>query len=109
MNTIAAPDITLEQFEQGDVDPALFDHEAHVYVGWLYVSRFGRKEAIARFDTALKRLVRKLGAESKYNAMITWLFLVLIADRAQSGEDWAAFRGRNADLIEDRPRSGQAA
>ena len=99
------PDITLEQFEKGDVDPALFNHEAHVYVGWLYVSRFGRQEAIARFDAALKRLVNRIGAESKYNAMITWLFLVLIADRARSDEDWYAFRSRNADLIEDRPKA----
>ena len=99
------PAITLEQFERSDVDPALFDHEAHVYVGWLYVSRFGRREAIARFDAALKRLVTKLGAERKYNAMITWLFLVLIADRAREGEDWAAFRSRNSDLIDDRPQA----
>ncbi len=105
MNVLAQPDITLEQFERGDIDPARFDHEAHVYVGWLYVSRFGRKEAIERFDAALKQLVRKIGAESKYNAMITWLFLVLIADRAQQDEDWVAFRNRNADLIDDRPKA----
>ena len=105
MSIPAHPDITLEQFERGDVDPALFDHEAHVYVGWLYVSRFGRDEAIRRFDAALRRLVTKIGAESKYNAMITWLFLVLIADRAQDDEDWAAFRARNIDLIDDRPKA----
>ncbi|MDJ0748900.1 MAG: hypothetical protein QNJ11_05415 [Woeseiaceae bacterium] len=100
------PNITLEQFEVGDIDPARFDHEAHVYVGWLYVSRFGRIEAIERFDAALRRLVAKIGAESKYNAMITWLFLVLIADRSREDEDWAAFRSRNTDLIEDHPRAG---
>ncbi len=105
MSVPTQPDISLEQFERGDVDPALFDHEAHVYVGWLYVSRYGRKQAIARFDAALKRLVQKIGAERKYNAMVTWLFLVLIADRARSGEDWAAFRSRNIDLIEDRPKA----
>lgn len=99
------PNITLEQFERGTIEPALFDHEAHVYMGWLYVSQFGRQDAIRRFDAALRRLVSKLGAESKYNAMITWLFLVLIADRAQPDEDWAAFRARNIDLIEDRPKA----
>ncbi len=103
--TTLQPDITLGQFERGEIDPARFDHEAHIYVGWLYVSRYGRREAIARFDAALRRLVRKIGAESKYNAMITWLFLVLIADRARADEDWAAFRSRNRDLIEDRPRA----
>jgi len=105
MSTPATPDLTLEQFERGDVDPALFDHEAHIYMGWLYVSRFGRKEGITRFDAALQRLVTRIGAESKYNAMITWLFLVLIADRARNDEDWAAFRSRNADLIDDRPKA----
>ncbi len=92
--TFTRPDITLEQFERGEIDPARFDHEAHVYVGWLYVTRYERREAIARFDAALRRLVRRIGAESKYNTMITWLFLVLIADRSRADEDWAAFRGR---------------
>ena len=105
MNRPAEPGISLEQFERGDIDPALFDHEAHVYMGWRYVVRFGREKGIARFDAALRRLVQKIGAESKYNAMITWLFLVLIADRARDGEDWAAFRARNTDLIEDLPRA----
>ena len=105
MTAHARPNITLQQFERGDVDPALFDHEAHIYVAWLYVMRYERKEAMVRFDEALRRLVRKIGAEGKYNAMITWLFLVLIADRARADEDWTAFRGRNLDLIEDRPRA----
>ena len=105
MSIPAQPDITLDQFERGDVDPTLFDHEAHVYVGWLYVTHFERDEAIRRFDAALRRLVAKIGAESKYNAMITWLFLVLIADRARDDEDWAAFRARNIDLIADRPKA----
>ena len=105
MSMTATPDITLEQYERGDVDPALFDHEAHVYISWLYVSRFGRQEAITRFDAALRRLVTKIEAEDKYNAMITWLFLVLIADRVRNGEDWPAFRSRNIDLIDDRPKA----
>ena len=81
---MSQPQLTLEQFERGDIDAAAFDHEAHVYAGWLCVMRYGRKEGIARFDAALRRLVKKVGAESKYNAMITWLFLVLIADRARA-------------------------
>jgi hypothetical protein len=36
--------------------------------------------------------------------MIAWLFLLLIAERAQKGEDWSAFRARNADLFDDLPR-----
>jgi len=98
-------DFTLRRFEAAEIDPARFDHEAHVYVAWLYVRAFPRHEAIARFDAALRRLTRKIGAADKYNAMITWLFLMLIAERARGDEDWPAFRVRNADLFDERPRA----
>ena len=101
-------EFTIERFEAGDIDPARFDHEAHVYVAWLYVNAWHRDEAVARFDAALQRLVRKIGAESKYSAMITWLFLLLIAERSRDGEDWPAFRSRNDDLFAGRPRQRAA-
>ena len=97
--------LTIERFEASAIDPASFDHEAHVYVGWLYVMAYPHDEAIARFDAALQRLTRKIGATAKYNAMITWLFLKLIAARVRAGEDWPAFRLRNNDLLDDWPRA----
>lgn len=108
MNSSLRDRLTIKRFEAGDMDPATFDHEAHIYVGWLYVSAYSRKDAIARFDAALQRLTQKIGAANKYNAMITWLFLLLIAERAQEGEDWSAFRARNSDLFDERPRSKAA-
>ena len=108
MTAILRDELTIEHFEAAEIDPARFDHEAHVYVGWLYVMAYPRREAVARFDAALKRLVEKVGAGDKYNAMITWLFLLLIAERARIDEDWPAFRARNTDLFDDRPRSEAA-
>ena len=96
-------ELTIDRFEAADIDPARFDHEAHIYVGWLYVMAYPRREAIARFDAALRRLVEKIGARDKYNATITWLYLLLIAERARADEDWSAFRARNTDLFDDRP------
>lgn len=96
-------EFTITRFEAADIDPARFDHEAHVYVGWLYVRAWPRDEAVARFDAALQRLVTRIGAASKYNAMITWLFLLLINERARDDEDWPAFRKRNDDLFAGRP------
>jgi hypothetical protein len=93
------PDITIERFEATDIDADRFDHEAHVYVAWLYVSEYELPEAIARFDGGLKRLVIKIGAAGKYHATLTWFFLLLIAERAEEGEPWQAFRQQNADLI----------
>ena len=96
---------TIDRFESGAIEPSLFDHEAHVYVAWLYLQTFERDEAFARFDAALRRFTRKIGAAEKYNALITWLFLKLIAERTRDGESWTAFRARNADLIDELPRA----
>lgn len=99
---------TIDRFEAADFDPTRFDHEAHIYVAWLYLREYPRDEAVASFDAALRRLTEKIGATSKYNAMITWLFLLLIAERMLKGEEWAAFRARNTDLFDDRPRAQAA-
>lgn len=108
MNTSLESELSIERFETSDIDPARFDHEAHIYVGWLYVRAFPRSEAISRFDAALKRFTARIGAEKKYNATITWLFLLLIDERAQEDESWLAFRTRNADLFEGMPRLSAA-
>jgi len=100
MKAHATPRISIQQFESGQVDAEQFDHEAHVYVGWLFVRTFELGEAIARYDTALKRLTRKLGVPDKYHATITWLFLMLINERA-SDDDWLSFVSRNQDLLAD--------
>ncbi len=93
--------LCIEQFEAGDVNPEQFDHEAHVHMGWLYAQAFEFADAIARFDSALRRLTAQLGVPGKYHATITWLFLVLINERAQPGESWNGFRSRNESLIRD--------
>lgn len=95
---------TIDRFESGEIDAAQFDHEAHVYVAWLYVQTLGPDEGLERFDAALRRLTKKLGVPEKYDAMLTWLFLKLIAERTRAGENWATFRTRNADLVEAWPR-----
>lgn len=101
MSTVPTPQFTIEQFEAGQVDPECFDHEAHVYVGWLYVNKFGLADALRRFDVTLKRLTKQLGIPGKYHATITWLFLMLIAERSRKNESWHTFRSRNADLVGD--------
>lgn len=101
MNAAAKPAVTLEAFEAGTLDPQSFDHEAHIYVGWLYLERIPLLEAIRRYSTALRRLTTKLGVPGKYNETITWFYLVLIAERRQTtrGHGWFAFRSENDDLF----------
>jgi hypothetical protein len=103
MNAAARPELTLDAFESGTVDPDAFDHEAHVYMAWLYLERYPLLEAVSKFDGALQRLTQKLGIPGKYHATITWFFMLLIAERrdADPGSDWFRFRRNNDDLIRD--------
>lgn len=100
MNGSHLRQFTIEAIERGDFDVGAFDHEAHVYAGWCFLQRYPTGEAIERFSAALQRVTRRLGVPDKYHATITWFYLLLINDRRCDGEDWAAFRLRNADLIE---------
>ena len=95
--------ISIEDFEEGAVDPDQFDHEAHVYVGWSYLQRYGLMESITRFSDALRRLTKKFGIESKYHETITWFFMILIAERKPKPDDWQTFKRCNADLFATRP------
>lgn len=92
--------ITLHSFECFDFDTEQFDHEAHVYVAWLYLESFSESEALCRFVTALRRLVRHLGQPSKYHATVTWFYLLMIAERRRAtGGEWSVFRDANPDLF----------
>lgn len=101
MNAIAAPDISIASFENGTIDAEAFDHQAHIFVAWLYLERYPLLEAVGRFSAALRRLTRQLGIPGKYHETITWFFLFLIAARREASApgDWHAFRRDNADLF----------
>lgn len=101
MSAVLEPRLTIEQFEAGDIDAERFDHEAHVYMAWLYVRAFDFADAVSRFDGALRRLTARLGVPGKYHATITWLFLLLINERASKSESWGDFQSRNLDLVRD--------
>jgi len=102
VSAVAAPELGIDDFERGDVDPAAFDHEAHVYVAWLYVRRFPLPQALTGFDAALRRFTQRLGVPGKYHATITWFFLLLIAERCRHdpAANWPHFRRHNDDLFD---------
>ena len=101
MNAVAEPPVSIAAMEAGEIDPAAFDHEAHVYLGWLYVGEYSLADAIGRFTAALRRLTTKLGIPDKYHDTISWFYLLLIAERraAASEDSWFSFRRENDDLF----------
>lgn len=102
MNAAAIPKFTVAAFEDGTLDVDAFDHEAHIYVAWLYLEELPLPDAIARFCAVLKKLTTKLGVAGKYHETITWFFMILIAERRQhaASSDWFSFRRANGDLFD---------
>ncbi|MFC4348561.1 hypothetical protein ACFO5Q_11975 [Kordiimonas lipolytica] len=91
----------LKAFEDASLDPKLFDHKAHIRMGWIYVMRYPLAEAIEKFGRALRAYTRALEAEAKYHETITWFYMLLIAERqaAHPAATFAAFLGKNRDLV----------
>jgi len=92
---------SVEAFERGEIDVDHFNHEAHVYMGWLYLEEFDVTESIARISAALERITLQLGVPDKYHATITWFFMLIIAERRAFAvsKDWNSFRRDNNDLF----------
>jgi hypothetical protein len=101
MSVTQTPPFSIDSLEAGTLDVGSFDHEAHVYLAWLFLEEFPLTEAIARFSSALQRLTATLGVPGKYHATITWFFMLLIAERreAAASNGWFSFRLDNADLF----------
>jgi len=102
MNALAAPPVSIEALEGASVDPETFNHESHVYAAWLYLEQWQLSEATQRFCAAIRNLTKQLGAETKYHETITCFFMQLINQRRETMQQtsWAAFRAKNADLVE---------
>jgi hypothetical protein len=101
MNAAAKPQVSIEAFESGSIDAEAFDHDAHIYVAWLYLEQYPVLQAAQHYTDALKRLTRQLGIPGKYHETITWFFMFLIDERRHksSAQDWFAFRRQNDDIF----------
>jgi hypothetical protein len=104
-NVPAMPGPTIAQFESLDVDPAEFDHEAHLYVAWSYLKQFDLLASIDRYRSTLRRLTQKFGVPDKYHETITWFYLIQVGERAagNAASDWLGFKEENRDLFARNP------
>jgi hypothetical protein len=101
MNAAAIPQFSIESFEAGALDVEAFDHEAHIYIAWLYLEQLPVLQAGQRYADSLKQLTQSLGIPGKYHETITWFFMFLIDERRRNlaGKDWFSFMRENDDLF----------
>jgi len=66
---------TDEQFEQlfenCQLNPDLFSHEAHLRLAWIHITKYNIDDALENIQSQLKAYVKHLGAEDKYNKTVT--------------------------------------
>ena len=59
------------QFENCTLDASLFNHEAHIRLAWIHITKYGVNQAISNVDAQLIKYVTSLGARDKYNKTVT--------------------------------------
>lgn len=87
------------QFRDCTLNPTLFNHEAHVRLAWIHISKYGLDAAIRNLRSQIQRYAFSLGATDKYNETVT-IAAVKAVDhflRKSTAKDFQSF-------IEDNPR-----
>ena len=93
----------LQQFESCVLDPATFDHKAHLRVAWLYLHSGDLLSACEKTCRGIRRFAESNGAHDKFHRTITE-FLVRAMDARigdNNDDDFEQFLQRNPDLASD--------
>ena len=58
-------------FENCELDPSLFTHEAHLRLAWIHIHKYGIEQAEQNVSNAIKKFVNHVGAQDKYHHTLT--------------------------------------
>ena len=61
----------IAQFRKATLDPAIFNHEAHLRLAWIHVRQHGVEKAVEVVTGQLKNFVGILGFKDKYHHTVT--------------------------------------
>lgn len=59
------------RFQNCELSPKLFSHEAHLRLAWIHINQYGAAKAIQNITNQIKNYVKHLDAEDKYNETLT--------------------------------------
>lgn len=60
-----------KQFRDGILAPSLFNHEAHLRLAWIHVSKYGVDNACKEISNQILAYVTQLGETDKFNKTLT--------------------------------------
>ncbi|WP_299439979.1 hypothetical protein [uncultured Aquimarina sp.] len=60
-----------KQFRTGNLDPSLFNHEAHLRLAWIHINIYGLETACDTISNQILSYVNRLGATDKFNKTLT--------------------------------------
>ena len=90
-----------DELVNGTLDAATFRHVDHIGVAHQALTRAGFFDAVATVANGIAAAARRAGADSKFNATITFAYMSLIAERMAQmpGASTHDFIAANPDLI----------
>ena len=59
------------QFENCELDPSIFNHEAHLRLAWIHINNYGIDKGMENVQLQLRNFVDYIGAKDKYNITLT--------------------------------------
>ena len=87
------------QFSNSTLDASLFNHEAHIRLAWIHVTKYGIDKAVKNVNTQLINYVASLGAQDKYNNTVTTAAVKAVHHFIQKSKS-----DNFKDFIEEFPR-----
>jgi len=93
----------LSALETCRIDPAAFNHAAHLRAGFLYLQRHEFAAALLRMRRAIRSFAASIGKDGLYHETITCAFMTLINERLAAeptGIAWVDFAARHVDLFD---------
>lgn len=92
----------LKQFEECTLDSALFKHQGHLRICWLYLRKFPFDSAILNVTAGIKRYATHLGAAHIYHETLTcaWVHLVYLAMQENNCDSFEEFLNINPHLFD---------
>lgn len=89
----------LENFERLKIDPADFNHAAHVRMAFLVLQADPFERAVERIRKGLLAFARHAGRPEIYDDELTRRWIERIEGRRRDGDRWEIFREREKELL----------